>query len=332
MAVALGGSLGPGPARGATELVIAGWTGGFDKMFEEVAAEFLKQRELKLRWVLGTSVGNIAKVKATKASPEIDLVLADDIPQVAALKEGLWEPLDPKIVTNLANLRPAARLAGDQGVGLAVNVLGLVYHREAFKQKNLPIPASWNDFFRADLHRRILVPTITTGEGLMMLVQMARLNGGNERNIEPGFAALKRLAPSVLEFTRAAAIQNSLFQRGEAWLSIQSLPTATLARQAGVPTEWVFPAEGSLLRMSTINVVRNAPNRRMAQELVNYVLGERANEAWAHKVNSVPANRVSRVSPDVAAMVEKLAPMDIDQINASRAAWTERWNKEIEGK
>jgi len=325
------GSLGVVRAVPAAELVIAGWTGGYDKMFEEkVFPEFIKQHTLKIRWVLGTSVGNIAKVKATKDSPEIDIVLADDIPQRAALNEGLWEPLDPAIVTNLPKLRPTNRLPGDQGVGLDLNVLGIVYHKEIFKERNLPLPTSWNDFFRADLQKRIMVPTITTGEGLMMLIQMARLGGGGERNIDPGFAKMKQLAPAVFEFTRAAAIQNSLFQRGEGWMTIQSYSTQSLAKEKGVPTEFVFPKEGGPARMATINVVRNAPHKRLAQELVNYVLGERPQEILSQELKSAPANRLSKVPPDIAAMLEKLYPIDIDHINASRAAWTERWNKEIE--
>jgi putative spermidine/putrescine transport system substrate-binding protein len=320
-------------ASAAGEVVIAGWTGGYDKIFEEkILAEFLKQRGLKIRWILGTSVGNIAKVKATQGSPEIDIVLADDIPQRAALNEGLWEPLDPGIVTNLASLRPVNRLPGDQGVGLDLNILGIVYHRDVFKEKNLPPPTSWNDFFRKDLHKRVLVPTITTGEGLMMLIQMARLAGGNERNVDPGFAKLKELAPSVLEFTRAAAIQNSLLQRGEGWMTIQSLATASLAKQKGVPIEFVFPKEGSPARMATINVVKNGPNKRIAQEVVNYILGERAQEVLAEELKTAPANRHAKVPPDIAAMLDKLYPLDIDYINSVRPAWTERWNKEIEGK
>src|SRR5690606_36900964 len=108
----------PASAQAAQELVVTGWWGGYNGLLEEVMLpECLAEMDVDITWVLGNSASNNAKVRAAGDNQEIDVVIADDLPQRAAMNEGLWASLDPAIVTNLANVRDVARLPDDQGVG-----------------------------------------------------------------------------------------------------------------------------------------------------------------------------------------------------------------------
>jgi len=317
-------------AHAETEIVIAGWSGGYDKIFEEkLLADYLKENDIRLRWVLGSSVQNVARIKASQGSPEIDLAMVDDLPQRAALKDGLWESLDPTLVPNLEKLRDVARIPGDQGVSFAINISGLVYHPDVFKEKGLPLPTSWNDLYREDLKGRIALFPATVGEGLITLLALARLGGGDEHNIEPGFEMAKKLAPNV-QFLSDAGTVASLFQTDEIWLSVDPLDYAQISKAKGVPIEFVFPKEGAPARTYTISVVKNGPNGEAAQKLVNALLSAEVQERLVGELGLAPVNREADVPADLGDMADRVYPVDVEHINASRQEWIERWNREVQ--
>ncbi len=321
----------PASAQAAQELVVAGWSGGYDVLLEEVMLpECLAEMDVDITWVLGNSASNIAKVRAAGDNQEIDVVIADDLPQRAAMNEGLWAALDPAIVTNLANVRDVARLPDDQGVGFALNISGLVYHPDALEAEGIAPPTSWNDLFREEFAGRIALMPATAGEGLITLIQLAYMNGGSEADIGPGFDAIAEIAADVLEFPSTGAQVTSLFQREEAWISVMPLDYAAIVKQEGVPIEFVFPEEGAPARTYTISVVKGAPHPELAQQLVNCVLSETVQQRVATELQAAPVIQEVDVPADILDMADRVYAVDMDAINANREAWIERWNREIE--
>ncbi len=66
-----------------------------------------------------------------------------------------------------------------------------------------------------------MVPPINNTYGLHALVMMARLRGGGENDIDPGFTAfVDEVGPNVLVYEPSSGKMSELFQNGEIALSV----------------------------------------------------------------------------------------------------------------
>jgi ABC-type Fe3+ transport system substrate-binding protein len=93
---------------------------------------------------------------------------------------------------------------GNKAVGFGLAAIGLAYNTEIFERNGWPAPASWNDLGKEEFRNAVGLATIGNGYGLSVLIMLAKANGGSESNIEPGFEAMKKVAPNVLTFMRAS--------------------------------------------------------------------------------------------------------------------------------
>jgi putative spermidine/putrescine transport system substrate-binding protein len=321
-----------------TELVVAGYGGSFETIFKQkLAPAFEKKFNAKVNFISGNSTETVARVQAQKGNPQIDVTFVDDGPAYQGQAFGLWEPIDPKIVTNLANLYDIARHQDGVGVDMGVVATGLMYNREIFKQKGWAPPTSWNDIARPEHAGHLVIPPIQNTYGLHALVMFARMNGGSEKNINPGFDALRKFRKNVLVFEAQPGKHSELFQSKQAWIGVWGSGRVYALADTGFPVEFVYPKEGAIALAVTMNVVKGAKNRRLANEFINAMLDQDAQQVWADGFKFGPYNKNVKLPPDLAAKVPygpekvaKLIKVDWETINAVRPQWTERWNKEIE--
>ncbi len=322
-----------------TELVVAGYGGSFEQIFKQrLGPAFEKRFNARINFVSGNSTETLARVQAQRDNPQIDVTFVDDGPAFQGAALGLWEPLDPKIVTNLRELYDLAWHKDHLGVDMGVVATGLMYNTEIFRQKGWAPPTSWMDLARPEHAGHIVIPPIQNTYGLHTLVMMARIRGGSERNIDPGFEALKRFRKNVLVFEAQPGKHSELFQSGQAWIGVWGSGRVYALADTGFPVEFVYPREGAVALAVTLNVVRGSKNRRLANEFINYMLDHEAQQVWAEHFKFGPYNKNVRLKPELAAKVPygpaqiaKLIKIDWDTVNAVRREWTERWNKEIEG-
>src|SRR5262245_2860564 len=78
-----------GPTQAADyekELVFAFWGGRWEASLKEALADFEQQYGVKISWVAGSSVENLAKIQAQRGRPQIDLAIMDDIPALQGKK------------------------------------------------------------------------------------------------------------------------------------------------------------------------------------------------------------------------------------------------------
>jgi len=332
------GLLFPGLVAAATDFYVASYGGTFEKALkEELGPVFEKRCNCTINYVLGISTETLAKVRVQKDNPQIDVAFIDDGPAALGASEGMWAALDPKIVTNLQKLYPVALQPNNVGVYLGMNATGLMYNAQIFKDKNLKPLVSWMDVLRPEFKQRFVMPPITNSYGLLALTMFARINGGNEKNIEPGFAVMKKLKDSVISFEPQAGKMSELFQSKEAWAGIWGSGRVYSLADMGFPIEFVYPKEGTVALAVAMEIVKNAKNMRLAQEFVNFMMEEKSQEVWARTFMLGPMTKGTKLSPDVAKRVPygaeqigKLVTVDWEYINQKRADWTERWSKEIE--
>jgi putative spermidine/putrescine transport system substrate-binding protein len=170
----------------------------------------------------------------------------------------------------------------------------------------------------------------------MMLMMAARINGGSEQNIGPGFEAIKALKPAIVTFWKQHAQVSQMFTQGDIWITSWTSDRAQGLIEAGGNVGWVIPQEGGYLIDSTIGIAKGSKNVDAAQRYINYVLGEAAQVANARYTNIAPVNREATLPPDVAAKLpageanlKKLLSADWNYVTTQRPQWVDRWNREI---
>ena len=104
--------------------------------------------------------------------------------------------------------------------------------------------------------------------GLHGFLMFNRIQGGNDKNVEPGFKAwADTIGPNVLEYIPSSAKISEMVQTGEAAI-FPLTPTAVAAlKDKGIPVEYAQPKEGSVVLMVGQCVIANNSEPELAQKL-----------------------------------------------------------------
>jgi putative spermidine/putrescine transport system substrate-binding protein len=166
---------------------------------------------------------------------------------------------------------------------------------------------------------------------------LARMNGGSEANIEPGFQAFKTLMGSIGAVAPRPGALAALFERDEVVIAPLWNNTILALREKGLPVDWVIPKEGAIVVMSVMNMVTNTKNAPLAAQFINDAIGREYQLKAAippyffgptnSGVNLPSAMR--RYLPTRPEEVEQLLSLDWTTINRNRQAWTDRFNREF---
>jgi len=339
LAVALfsGGAVGAAPAK---TVYFLSWGGTIQTMLEKEgwAQQFTKDTGYTLVLVpKATSSEIIATAIAQKDRPQVDVVMCDFAAWLDGLKQGVFAPIDQGQVPNLARLHDIARVRDkgvEKGVFTYADVVALIYQPEVFKKNGWAPPTGWKDLLRPELKGKIVIPPVSNTYGLYALIEMARLHGGSERNIEPGFAAMKRLAPSVVDWTTTFAKIGGLMQSETAALAVFGNASGWEIRKRGVPAEVVLAAP-AYMSPTVAGVMQGAPNPEGARVLLNWLISEKVLHYRAERFGQTPMNRDVKLTGEAAERVvsgkdfERLVVIDYEYVSAQRPAWNARFEREV---
>lgn len=320
------------------EVVFLGFGGTHEKnMRERVLPPFERRHNAKVVYVTGTMAANFAKVQAQRSRPEADVLWNNDLVHVIGKRMGLFEKLDAARVPHLKDVHDVARDADGIGVMQGFQAQGIQYNTRVFRERGFPAPTSWYDLWKPEFKGRVGIYAGTNAYTQYFIPLVARLEGGHERNVDGAFRKLRELAPSAPTFPTAPAEMDNLIKQGEVWIATNGSSRVYELAATGFPTDFVYPREGALIFGNWFDVVKGAPHPELAQELVNYLIGPEAQELFARHVFFGPINRTTRLEPEVARRVPfgpeqigRMIKLDFVAMNEHVAAWTERWNKEIE--
>lgn len=323
-------------AHAQTTLYVANVGGSNEQLYrQKVIPAFEKAHDVKIVYVAGNSSDTLAKLQAQKGHQQINVAVMDDGPMYQAMQLGLCAKIDDAPV--MKDLYPLARL-GPTSVGLGIVATGIGYNADAFKKLGLPAPDSWKSLEDPRLKGKLGVPPITVTYGLHTLVMLARLNGGGEKNIDPGFTAMtKQVAPNVLSWAPTPGEMDGLMQSGDVIAAVYGSGRAVALQNTGFPLKFVYPKEGGVaLQVGACALAENA-QPQLSQQFIQYLLSPQVQELQAQAIGLGPVNKTVKLPPDVAARVPygpdqiaKLTAMDWTTINQHRAEWTARWNRSVE--
>ncbi|HEX5326944.1 MAG TPA: extracellular solute-binding protein [Acetobacteraceae bacterium] len=327
----------PWPARAADKQVyLLSWGGTIQTMLEKEgwAEKFHQDTGFQVTLVPKATSGEIiATAIAQKDKPQVDVVLCDYSAWLKGMHQGIFAPIDTTGVPNLAKLYPVALIKGQDGTVGAIaygDVVAILYQPEIFKRKHWEPPKGWADLMRPEFKGMLVIPPVSNTFGMYTLIQLAKMNGGSIDDIGPGFAALKRLAPNVLDWTTTYAKIGEEFQSEEAAVAVFSSGSTVEFRKRGIPAAVTIPSP-AYLSPTSAGVMAHGPNPEGGRALLNWLLSNKVLTLRATRFAQVPMNRDVKVSdqavpnPDMAT----LQVIDYDKAMADLPKWIERFEREI---
>jgi putative spermidine/putrescine transport system substrate-binding protein len=282
-----------------------------------------------VEFVLGGSSDRYARIYSELNNPSMDVVYLNMAQTEQATKDGVILAPNPQRVTEYSNLYPIAK--GSGGYGVALMAIGLMYNTDRFKTA----PDSWLEMWKPENKGKVAPFVFPGTQGTAFLVMAAKVHGGSEENIDPGFKALKELKPFPMILSGIDEM-NLAFQQGDLWLAPQMDGYAYNFKDAGGPVDFVLPKEGAVLSMNCAAVTKNSKNADLAEMFINIHLSQDCQEAYAEVLKYGPTNKTIKLSPELAskvvygeAAVAKLYALNNPMVTANQSKWADRWNKEI---
>ena len=318
-------------------LYLAGYGGSTETLLKEkVLPKWEKANNAKVVYIPGNSTTTLAKLQAQRDNQEIDVAFIDDGPMEQALALGFCDKIEN--TGTITELYDNVKFGDGRAAGFGFIATGLTYNKKMFADKGWAAPTSWHDLGDSKYKGMVVVPPITNGYGLLALVAQAKLNGGGEADIDPGFdAMIDRIAPNVLTFEPSSGKLSELFQSGEVALAVWGSSRAKALADTGFPAGFVYPKEGAVALMAAVCPVVDSDVPDLAQSFIQYLVSAEVQAQLAAVTGFGPVNKTTKLSPELEAAVpfgpekvSKMMAVDYSIINKQREAWTKRWNREVE--
>lgn len=308
-----------------------------DNYTKSVVEPFMeKYPNITINYVPGDSSSEIlASLRAEKSSPSTDVAVVDTSVAATGNDEGIFQPLDPDKVTNLADIDPRGRTDGNYGPAITFDNLVLLYNTE----KVTASPTSWEALWSEQASRSLVIDAAPNLQGLMLMLITNRMEGADyTQTVDPAVQRLKELAPDVQTWAPNPD-PYTMVTHGTASMGIGLNARAQFysddsAGKLGVS----IPDEGSVFQINTINLVKNSDSPQAAQTFINYALSPEAQAEFTETMYYAPTNIKTELSPEVrertATTPERMSKMmDVDWSYVAKKtdAWTEVWRRQILG-
>jgi putative spermidine/putrescine transport system substrate-binding protein len=327
------------PAAAARRSVTFAAAGGlFQDVYEPAILEPFGQahRDISVFYYPAQSSTQVlAVLRQQRDRPEIDVALLDLAAARIATDEGLLEPLPPGSIPVLAELAAPASIPGIAGRAVFSEPLVIV-----FDAARIAAPASWKSLWSELDERSIGIPGPPDPAGIAFTMVAGRLfSGGNEKRMAAdGVTAISELADGVASWDPRPDVYH-LVADGAAKLGVGwNMPAQVLSDRMGGRLGVAFPAEGTISRVTTVNLVRRAREPDAARLLIAHLLGAEAQKTTVERMFLGPVNAKARylesaLSRTASTPERARLAMEVDwlAVNAMRDDIVRRWRETIPG-
>ncbi|MDR7521719.1 MAG: ABC transporter substrate-binding protein [Armatimonadota bacterium] len=332
--IVLAGGLLPLARAGAVrELVVNAYGGEYEEIIKAtILRPFEQTRNVRIVYdPTGSASADFAKIRATRGDPGWDVVVMTAPESLIGCQLALLERLSEDRVPNQKFIYHEVR----NGAGPCGAVQELQYMSLMYNTRNVtPPPTSWRILWDAKYKGRIIVPDIGNILAVYLLFMAAYMNGGDQHNLEPGWAQIAALRDNALAVIESSADMVPYFERGQAWLLPYWDGRAHYYKNRGLPVDFLIPKEGTVGLVNTLNVPVGAKNKELAYEFINFWLSKEMQEKWA-QAYTVGTARVDTVLPPEHSQrhvtsirqLKTLKIPDFLYIGQKRSEWAERWKK-----
>jgi len=326
-------------AQQGEQLLVVMWGAAWIEVSRKIVDAYVAKTGDKVAWELhaGGAMAIVAKVKPAWPRVNYNLISGWDPVFRAMIKEDWVEPVTLDEMPALKDIPPAFFQKNDKGelMSVPLSTTGAFWgYRTDLVDK--PIE-SIEQLLEPRFKGKLCVPFPVNLTGLLMLT-LAMQRGGNERNIEPGWAFLKELAErgqigrvinNNAEFITAMSSGETsvaFFNIG-AWTQVRKRFPVKIMSRLTDNKGFLFNEGFAIVKGDKV-----AASKRFA----NYFAKPDINEIYNLPLGSGPTNTKSKASPDIADVfykpdeLERYAYIaDFAYMASQVDAWAKRWETEI---
>ncbi|MCL5075801.1 MAG: ABC transporter substrate-binding protein [Chloroflexi bacterium] len=325
------------PAPKVESIVVSTWGGNWkDTLDREVSKRFTAETGIKVEYEVGGTVDRLAKARAAKGKPQVDITLTTTHMGRLYISDDLFEKLDLSKIPNSKDLFKEA-VRSDYHLGVWSYVYTIVYRPDLIKE-NI---TSWADLWKPEFKGKIGLPDFDPSH---IIVMSALLSGGNEFQWEKGQEKLKALKPNIAGFYATDAQSQDLLKTGNAPIEVMLSINAFHLKEQGVPVKIVDPKEKAVVGIDTVAIMKgiDPARREAAYKYINTMLDKDVQEKLAASFKCGVMNMKANLPPELKGQPGVLATPDdwktkaylIDDGQRAKmmSAWKEWFNREIVAK
>lgn len=308
-----------------------------DNYTEAVVEPFMeKYPDIEIEYVPAESSSEmLATLRTEKSAPVTDVAVMDISVAATGNDEGIFQPLDPEQVPNLADIAEQGKVEDNYGPAVTFDNLVLLQNTDEVPEES----TSWEALWSEEVAGEVVVDAAPDIQGLSLMMIMNEIEGSDyTESVDAGVERLSDLAPDVQTWAPNpdpyTMITNGSASMGIGWNARAQFYSDESDGKLGVS----IPDEGSVFQINTINLVEGSDSPKAAQTFINYALSPEAQAAFTEQMYYAPTNTKTEVSPEAqkrtASTPERQREMlDIDwsYVAGQNDAWTEMWRREILG-
>ena len=280
-------ALTPVPANAKDQLVVATFPGTWNEVHREILAPyFQKKTNADVTQTIMLATDQVAKLAATRGQPPFDVAILDEGPTLDAVKQGVLEKYPAAKSAHFNELGPPFR--NEWGPAISMQAIGLAYNPKKVKTA----PRSWDDLWNPAYKGRVGLTALNSSLGMAFIVELARLKGGSESNLEPGFLALRTLLPNVGAISANLGAHSALIQQEQVDVAVHNFNFIETLKGKGVEVDWVKPETGAPAWRTNLHIVKGAQRPDLAFEYIEGHITPEVQAAMAKPPHFViPTNR-----------------------------------------
>ena len=254
----------------------------------------------------------VQRAIAEKANPQADVIwMINDVALNQLKTAGVFEPYEPKGVTVPENFRDP------DGFWIAHNatIMAMAVNTKLLKEKNLPVPATWEDLTKPVYKGMISVAAATkSGTGLSIAMTMYDAFG---------WEFLDKLHANIFQYQSSGSAPARAAAAGEVAIGL-TYDTAIIQQvRAGQPIEMVYGGLSPNV-MEGAGLVAKGPNPKEGKLFLDFLFGPVAGKAFAPFVGIGAAPGVTNVDLKKVKMWKMKKPIDAETFKRD---WAARYEK-----
>jgi len=326
-------------AAAKESIVVVEWGSNYIEATKDLAG---KQDKVDIAWELhaGGSAAILAKIKANWPQVRYDLVASWDPVFLSMIREDWAETVTVDTVPHLADVPKALIKTDAQGNWKNIpRTLTAIYW--AYREDTAPIKIQGlNDLLDPKLKGQIVFPDPIMNTNMQMIM-LSLERGGNERNMEPGWAFMKELAKSgnIGRIGKTETDIVNALTSGETSVALGNPANFSEVARA-FPVKHLTKVPNSKGMKTAIVTegwtIMKGGKTKGAAEFANFTMEPANNAAFNQRIGTIPTNKKSKVDANLQHLVfndDELKEFayfpDWSYVSEQVDGWVKRWESDI---
>ena len=254
----------------------------------------------------------VQRAIAEKANPQSDVIwMVNDVALNQLKAAGVFEPYEPKGANVPDNFRDP------DGFWTAHNatIMAMAVNTKLLKEKNLPMPAVWDDLTKPIYKGAISVASATkSGTGLSIATTMYDAYG---------WSFLDKLHTNIFQYQSSGSAPARQAAAGEVAIGLTYDTAIVQQIRAGQPIEMVYGGLSPNV-LEGAGLVAKGPNPKEGKLFMDFLFGPEAGKAFAPFVGIGAAPGISNVDMSKVKMWKMTKPIDAE---AFKREWAGKYEK-----